>query len=69
MPGVFFFQAYFFSQIIARRGEIKQLNDNEGTRDTATFEEVDLNSIPQIKPSTVGPEHVSLVALKDLQIP
>jgi hypothetical protein len=60
---------HLYSQIIARRGEIKQLNDNDGTGDTGDFEEVDLNSIQQIKPRTVGPEPVSLEALKDLQIP
>jgi hypothetical protein len=60
---------HLYSQIIARRGGIKQLNDNDGTGDTGNFEEVDLNSIQQIKPRTVGPEHVSLEALKDLQIP
>jgi transposase len=60
---------HLYSQIIARRGEIKQLNDKDGTGDTGDFEEVDLNSIQQIKPRTVGPEHVSLEALKDLQIP
>ncbi len=60
---------HLYSQIIARRGEIKQLNDNDGTGDTGNFEEVDINSIQQIKPRTVGAEHVSLEALKDLQFP
>jgi transposase len=60
---------HLYSQIIARRGEIKQLNDKDGTGDTGDFEEVDINSIQQIKPRTVGAEHVSLEALKDLQIP
>ena len=60
---------HLYSQIIARRGEIKQLNDKDGTGDTGNFEEVDINSIQQIKPRTVGAEHVSLEALKDLQFP
>jgi hypothetical protein len=44
------------------------INEN-GAKNTGNFEEVDLNSIQQIKPRTVGAEHVSLEALKDLQIP
>jgi transposase len=60
---------HIYSQIIARRGEIKQLNDKDGAGDTGNFEEVDINSIQQCKPRTVGAEHVSLEALKELQIP
>ena len=60
---------HFYSQIIAHRGEIKQLDEKLGAEDTGNFEEVDINSIQQIKPRTVGAEHVSLEALKDLQIP
>lgn len=37
--------------------------------DTRHFEEVDINTIQQIKPRSVGAEHVSLEALKELQIP
>lgn len=60
---------HFYSQIIAHRGQIKPLDEKVGTEDTENFEEVDINSIQQIKPRTVGAEHVSLEALKDLQIP
>ena len=56
-----------YSQIIARRGELQALgNDNE---QTPHFEEVDVNSLQQTTPRTVGAEHVSLEALKELQIP
>jgi len=60
---------HLYSQIIARRGEIEKLSDENGAKNTGTFEEIDINSIQQIKPRTVGAEHVSLEALKDLQIP
>jgi len=60
---------HLYSQIIARRGEIEKLSDENGAKNTGNFEEVDINSIQQIKPRTVGAEHVSLEALKDLQIP
>jgi len=60
---------HLYSQIIARRGEIKKLNDEVETEKTGDFEEVDINSIQQIKPRTVGAEHVSLEALRELQIP
>jgi len=60
---------HLYSQIIARRGEIEKLSAENGAQNTENFEEVDLNSIQQIKPRTVGAEHVSLEALKDLQIP
>ena len=60
---------HLYSQIIARRGEIQKLNDENGTDDTGNFEEVDINYLQQIKPRSVGAEHVSLEALKELQIP
>jgi transposase len=60
---------HLYSQIIARRGEIEKLSNENGAKNTGNFEEVDINSIQQIKPRTVGAEHVSLEALKDLQIP
>jgi transposase len=56
---------HIYTQIIARRGEIQALD----TEKTQHFEEVDVNSLQQIKPRTVGAEHVSLEALKELQIP
>lgn len=56
---------HIYSQIIARRGEL-QATEN---REIPHFEEVDVNSIRQIKPRSVGAEHVSLEALKELQIP
>jgi transposase len=60
---------HIYSQIIARRGEIQQLNVEDGVEDTKNFEEVDINTIQQINPRSVGAEHVSLEALKELQIP
>jgi transposase len=56
---------HLYTQIIARRGEIQAL-PNEQDRH---FEEVDINSLQQIKPRSVGAEHVSLEALKELHIP
>ena len=56
---------HIYSQIIARRGELQVLVNTETTHD---FQEVDVNSIKQIKPRSVGAEHVSLEALKELQI-
>lgn len=56
---------HIYSQIIARRGELGSLDNEEA----AHFEEVDVNSLQQIKPRTVGAEHVSLEVLKELQIP
>jgi hypothetical protein len=56
---------HLYAKIIARRGEIQAL-PNEQDRH---FEEVDINSLQQIKPRSVGAEHVSLEALKELQIP
>ena len=60
---------HIYSQIIARRGNVKQLSAQDETKDTTNYQEVDINSIQQIKPRTVGAEHVSLEALKELQIP
>lgn len=56
---------HLYSQIIARRGEL-QTPDNE---ETQCFEEVDVHSLQQINPRSVGAEHVSLEALKELQLP
>ena len=54
-----------YSQILARRGELQALSNEE----PAHYEEVDLNSLQQIKPRSVGAEHVSLQALKELHLP
>jgi transposase len=56
---------HIYSQIIARRGELQSL----GNEETPNYEEIDVNSLQQIKPRSVGAEHVSLEALKELQIP
>lgn len=60
---------HIYSQIIARRGEIQKLNVENESDETRGFEEVDIDSIQQIKPRSVGAEHVSLEALKELKIP
>ena len=57
---------HIYSQIIARRGELKNLEDIKGNED---FQEIDLNSVQQIKPRSVGAEHVSLAALEELHLP
>ena len=57
---------HIYSQILARKGEIKTPQD---TKDDTDFQEVNLNSLEQIKPRTVGAEHVALEALKELRIP
>jgi transposase len=56
---------HIYSQIIARRGELQAT----GNEETSHYEEVDVLSLQQIKPRSVGAEHVSLEALKELQIP
>jgi hypothetical protein len=56
---------HIYSQIIARRGELSSLEIGQ----TEEFEEFDVNSLQLITPRTVGAEHVSLEALKELQIP
>jgi len=58
---------HLYSQIIARRGEIQKLSDKNEQKQH--FEEVDINSLQQINPRSVGAEHVSLEALNELQIP
>jgi transposase len=59
---------HIYAQIIARRGETEvQKPHPEPT--PQCFEEVDLNSLQQIKPRSVGAEHLSLETLKELQIP
>lgn len=56
---------HIYSQILARRGELQSLEDQK----VQDYQEVDVNSIKQINPRTVGAEHVSLEALKELGIP
>lgn len=56
---------HIYSKIIARKGELKP-SDTEKDRD---FQEVDVNSLQQTKPRSVGAEHVALEALKELKIP
>lgn len=56
---------HIYSQILARRGELQSLKDQK----VQDYQEVNVNSIKQIKPRTVGAEHVSLEALKELGIP
>jgi hypothetical protein len=58
---------HLYSQIIARRGELQKQGDPG--KETQCFEEVDVNSLQQTKPRSVGAEHVSLEALKELQLP
>lgn len=63
---------HIYSQIIARRGEIQTLNDTQKDKDKdedKDFQELDINSLQQIKPRSVGAEHVALEALKELHIP
>lgn len=60
---------HLYTQIIARRGEIQALTTENRNEQTEHFEEVDVNSLQQIKPRSVGAEHVSLEALKELQLP
>jgi len=56
---------HLYTQILARRGEIQALEDQK----SQDYQEVDINSIKQINPRTVGVEHVSLEALKELGVP
>ena len=56
---------HIYSQIIARRGKLQA----PGNEQTPNYAEVDVSSLQQIKPRSVGAEHVSLEALKELQIP
>lgn len=56
---------HLYTQILARRGELQALEDQK----FQDFQEVDVNSIKQINPRTVGAEHVSLEALKELGVP
>jgi len=56
---------HIYSQIIARKGELQTLGNEKNQH----FEEIDVNSLQQIKPRTVGAEHVALEALKELHIP
>lgn len=56
---------HIYSQIIARKGELQAPDNNEDQ----DFQEVDVNSIRQVKARSVGAEHVSLEALKELRIP
>ena len=54
-----------YSQILARQGDIN-INEQKTESD---FQEIDVNSLQQIQPKTVGAEHVALEALKELQLP
>ena len=56
---------HLYTQILARRGELQALEDQK----SQDYQEVDINSIKQINPRTVGVEHVSLEALKELGVP
>jgi transposase len=56
---------HLYTQILARRGDLQALEDQK----SQDYQEVDVNSIKQIKPRTVGAEHVSLEALKELGVP
>jgi len=61
-----------YTQIIARRGELANAidpNDQNHHEQSAHYEEVDLNSLQQIKPRSVGAENASLEALKELRLP
>ena len=56
---------HIHSQILARKGEPQAPGNNEDQ----DFQEVDVNSIRQVKARSVGAEHVSLEALNELRIP
>jgi transposase len=56
---------HLYTQILARRGDLQALEDQK----SQDYQEVDVSSIKQIKPRTVGAEHVSLEALKELGVP
>jgi transposase len=58
---------HLYTQIIARRGELHKHSSQR--EENQHFEEVDINSLQQLKPRSVGAEHVSLEALKELQLP
>lgn len=53
---------YLYNLIIQKKGEIK-LNNEE-----ADYHNVDVNSLEQINPRSIGVEHISLEALKELDI-
>jgi hypothetical protein len=67
-PGIEKSAQHIYSQIIARRGEIQKLSEND-TLKNQHFEEVDVDSLQQTKARSVGAEHVSLEALKELRLP
>lgn len=56
---------HIYSQLIALRAPLLASQD-QGDSD---FQEVDVNSVQLTKPRSVGVEHVSLEALKDLELP
>lgn len=58
---------HLYTQIIARRGELQKHSTK--SQENQHFEEVDIDSLRQINPRTIGAEHVSLEALKELQLP
>lgn len=55
-----------YRQILAKRAELVPTQNSE---ENQQFEEVDIQSLQQIHPRSVGAEYVSLEALKELQIP
>lgn len=56
---------HIYSQILARRGELQALESQKGQN----YQEVDVNSVQQINPRSVGAEHVALTAIEELGIP
>ncbi len=57
---------HIYSQIIALRAQKSSPPD---TAQTTDFQELDVNSLALIKPRSVGAEHASLEALKELGLP
>ena len=57
---------HIYSQIIALRAHKSSPSD---TAQTTDFQELDVNSLALIKPRSVGAEHASLEALKELGLP
>ncbi len=57
---------HIYSQIIALRARKSPSHD---TTQTSDFQQLDINSLEVIKPRSVGAEHASLEALKELGLP
>lgn len=68
-PGIEKIAQDIYAQIIARRGNPGPQESPDDAAEEPVFEEIDINSLEQLKPRSVGAEHVALEALKDLQIP